>query len=370
MPDGGPKVPIEPKNLPILPEVRVKARRRGSGPSRLFENMLRGWNVITGRGYGGDQLPPGAVIAFVAPPLATPIDEIVVTAKAASDLPKSPAVQTFQTARAARGLGWLGAIAGGIYALDWYAKRVQREEDEARAKYLRDAELQRLAEQMSVDVTVTARRPAESVYTLPPLPQFQKPDPDFEVLRPIIITEPAAAPATLPEVEIAPITAPAIQPSIPAVAPRPGVLPELLPYVSPVEMPLPGTVPEISPTTQPARRVRPSTEPLVSPQPSTAPSPSTSPQVQPFTSTQPATQRRTSTRQQTRRLTRRQREVLPLAEAMGNLQNASRYCKPCDEEKDKPRTQCWKKLVKEHMYPELDEEYEWVRIDCLTGREL
>lgn len=49
----------------------------------------------------------------------------------------------------------------------------------------------------------------------------------------------------------------------------------------------------------------------------------------------------------------------------------SGYCPPppkCTKEKKPNRTECWRKLVKEHRRPELDKEYKWERIDCDTGR--
>lgn len=49
------------------------------------------------------------------------------------------------------------------------------------------------------------------------------------------------------------------------------------------------------------------------------------------------------------------------------------YCPPapeCTKEDEPDRTECWRKLVKEHRRPEMDKEYKWERIDCDTGRPL
>jgi hypothetical protein len=45
-------------------------------------------------------------------------------------------------------------------------------------------------------------------------------------------------------------------------------------------------------------------------------------------------------------------------------------CPPCQEELPEPRDACFKKLVKEGITPDLDESFNWVEIDCFTGREL
>jgi len=45
-------------------------------------------------------------------------------------------------------------------------------------------------------------------------------------------------------------------------------------------------------------------------------------------------------------------------------------CKPCKKKKDEPREKCYKKLVKEAVYPKDDTAYNWTEIDCITGREL
>lgn len=63
----------------------------------------------------------------------------------------------------------------------------------------------------------------------------------------------------------------------------------------------------------------------------------------------------------------------PATQSLANLQAGNANCKPCKKckkEKEKPRKECWRKLVKESRLPKNDTEYPWVPIDCDTGREI
>lgn len=354
MPEGGPK-PVEPAILPDFPEVRVRARRRQSGPSLFLENLLRGWNVIT-----SSDPPPGGVVAFVSPAAPKVVEEIVVTAQ------RRPPPVDLRTAGSLRGLGYAGLAVGAIFTLDWFARKAREEELATRAKYLQDQRLREMAEEMSSTVTVVEKRipqvdpwaPVDlpAPLMLPPMPQFQKPDPDFEVLRPIIVTpQPSAQP--LPGVEIAPVTAPTIRP-----ATSPAVLPELLPIPAPQPLLVPGTLP----TTAPAIRTSPSTRPSIRPETQPAVSPATQPATQQATALSSSTRVRQQQETALRRLTETKPEVL----AFGDLEARQDNCPPCKEDPEKPRTKCYKKLVFEHQMPELDETFEWAEIDCLTQQEL
>lgn len=55
-----------------------------------------------------------------------------------------------------------------------------------------------------------------------------------------------------------------------------------------------------------------------------------------------------------------------------NARRTQRGCPPCkkDKKRKERRRECWKKLVKESWDPEQDESFNWVRINCFTGREL
>lgn len=48
----------------------------------------------------------------------------------------------------------------------------------------------------------------------------------------------------------------------------------------------------------------------------------------------------------------------------------SSFCPPCKPKKPKPRTKCYKKLVKERTNPKNDVETKWTEINCRTGREI
>ncbi|MCP5092857.1 MAG: hypothetical protein GY949_18240 [Gammaproteobacteria bacterium] len=47
-----------------------------------------------------------------------------------------------------------------------------------------------------------------------------------------------------------------------------------------------------------------------------------------------------------------------------------RRCPPCEEEELEPRTECFKKLVIEKTLPDQDETFNWIEVDCFTGKEI
>lgn len=358
---------------PPIPEIIVPGRRPEPLPPDFYApNIPAGPGFSRYGGYSGQNIRYWQ--SFVPPVLATPIEEIVVTASRSSQIPAATSSAGWGSLRL---LGWIGAAIGGIAWLDHYARQVQREEDETRDKIRRDREIAQMAEQMSSQVTVVGFAPPEkSPYVLPPLP-LPLIEPGADPFRMIPIMPPMPqkefAPAPVPGVEIAPVESPQVpRPYRPAR--RPGLLPELLPLRTPGPMFVPRIVPSTTPGTSPAPSISPSTAPSpapagspltwISPQLSPAPSTSSSPQVSSFGMSSPSTIGRTTT--QTQRLT----QTEPMELSLPDLQAGTTNCPPCEKDPPEPRQECWKKLVKEHMYPEFDESYDWVRIDCLTGREL
>ena len=276
------------------------------------------------------------------------IPEVITTAQRVRTAPS--------TIRGASGLGWGTAALAVIFSLGYLEvsrMRQQREEDERAKKEAEERRLLRLAREKELpEVTVTARPiHIPVVASLPTFIDIPLPDP-FRMRPPA--PEPSAPlemPVPSPEIEIAPIA----PPQIPAPAPVPSPVP--LPIPAPLPAPLPRALPLSRPGTAPARRIRPGTAPLTQPAPRPvtrlAPAPRGAPRHWP-----PGISP----------LTGPLGEVLPLPLPQPAPDPARERCKPCEE--DKPRTECWRKLVKEHMWPDQDEDYKWARIDCLTGREL
>lgn len=172
------------------------------------------------------------------------------------------------------------------------------------------------------------------------------------------------------EAEPGPLEIPAPEPipeiEIPAPLPR-SPAPEQEPA------PQPGTVPSSPPGRLPRRQPKPAPRRALPPFFPTFPgsSPKRRPKPQRRRRREPRPDLATSER----RLTGARRGVIefadisaqPMAQAAPQSQ---RRCKPCPEERDDPRTQCFKKLVFESELPSQDESFDWAEIDCFTGREL
>lgn len=295
---------------------------------------------------------PGGVsplLGFVAPAVAPAIEEIIVTAPRPTAPPPASAVPAYL-----RGLSG-AALIGGVLGLTARAildelgqQLLDKEFAELMAERQKAIDTPVIVTQPAPipEIVVTAKRPFPQVAPQPIFfpDRFDSPDPF--IMQPII---PREMPAR-PDVEVAPgiatPTAPEIAPTLPAVAPA----------VAPAVVPRPAV--------SPATRVAPLTIPLPFAQPAIRTSPKTTPRT--LTSSQPRVATSNRLRSQTRSLARAQ----AFAQAQEG-QKAGR-CPPCkkDEKRDEPRTECFKKLVKEALLPEFDESYNWVEIDCLTGREL
>lgn len=347
-----------PEDLPKLPVITVTGKRRESHPPPDIGTFA------PGTGFARGDFIAGA--GFVGPATAPIIEEIIVAAKR-----RPPPPPTMQPPLVARAFGWIGLAAGGIYLLSRAAEKAKAEQDAAIAKLNRDRELRELAEEMSFDINVRAKRlPDPQPYVLPPLPVIipKNPPPPHlvPIWQPARRVTPTTQPLVAPDVEIAPVP----PPTVPLVQPtptRPAVLPELLPDAAPIEMPVPRTVPKRRTRTEPSRRVRPETQPQTAPV--TAPAPAAQPAaaaaVQASASmTQALSQ---AVNAQTRRLTQRQTQALSsgFAGIESQVEQETRECK-----EDQPRDRCYKKLIREHQFPQFDDVYEWSEIDCFTGEEI
>lgn len=174
-----------------------------------------------------------------------------------------------------------------------------------------------------------------------PLPDLTPPEVKPSVPTPAPIELPPIPAPTLPRQTPLPAPAPATRPGTrptPAPGPLPGIGVPL-----PIGLPLPRILPFTLPSVRP--RVRPFVRPTVQPRLPVLPSPLTPFETGVLPSVQPAP-------------------------------TTAGQCPPCPrcrrprEEPEEPREECFKKLVKEGLFPSLDEAFQWVEIDCLTGREL
>lgn len=180
------------------------------------------------------------------------------------------------------------------------------------------------------------RDPFEEPLGDDPLPPTKPPGfPLLPVPLPTEIEIPA--PERLPDPRTRPTPTPAPTPKpapAPRRVPRPTPTPRRVPFGIPLPFRFPAPRPISAPSPVPLTPVGPGRVDL----PSTIEDPTSFAAPQPFTSTP---------------------------------QDVSR-CPPCkaEEEPDTPRTECFKKLVKENVFPSQDEVFNWVEIDCFTGREL
>ena len=331
-------------------EIEVVAKRKD-----LFERdfWLLGSGTLAPRGRGEPITPedfglPPVAGAFVAPPAVQAIEEIVVTAKRGATAPRRMAITSRLKFGTMRILGILGLAGVAVAMLEGKRKRRQAEEDAIARAETEARRQQKLAQetlhtmpqpQPIPEIVVTAKRSL-----LPQvLPYPIWPDPDADPAF-----SPTVEPRFLPETQPAPEPQIEIQPVAPPTIPQPTRAPSVRPQIRPATLP----------------SVRPSVSPLVQPMPFTQPFPS--PQARPF----PQPSVRPRARAAPRPLTRSQPQPLPFADPS---QVRRPDCPPCpkpDDEKDEFRTQCYKKLVKEAFHSEFDESFNWVEIDCYTGREI
>ena len=312
----------------------------GPGPASLFPS-------------GGLAGVPGSPEQGRGPGLPGVIDEIIVTAPRPT---KTPIPRT--------GLAGIIATGVGFVAAEFLREISQQKLDEAGflavqpVKAKPDTPVVPMPAPPIPEITVTEKRGSflqtiRQRFALPPIPQFfpREFDPDPFIMQPI-------GPAP--------------------VIPRPEVQPDVaIPQPRPVELPTrpPASVPVRPPSVVPMPIPTPTARPIATPRPRTGtPLPIGAPQTRPVTVPRP----RLDPRTRPRPLTDPRTTVLPLPSPLPLPKPRGRpdRCPPCPKPKkckkdrDKPRTECFKKLVKEGLLPRDDETFNWVEIDCFTGREL
>jgi len=293
------------------------------------------WDTGAGGGGGG--------AGFVAPELTPEVKKIV--SKPAIRPPFNPALAAPKLALPA-----FLAMIGGVLVKAILEDRGQALLDEeyrvlmakgTRTQY--DTPVFAEPQVVPEIITTGKRQQTRSDYQLPPLPEFF---PDF------------ATPFEL---------APAVSPGVasPGSAPAPVVQPMTIPSPAPFRIPSPAARPLAQPWAMPFAQPSPLADPLAQP--------SADPRAKPKPRTSPKPRTRAVPRTGTNPLTRLGPSTLPLPSPQAQPSRArSRRCPPCKKGKkrEEPRTKCWKKLVKEGLYPSQDTSYEWVPLDCITGREL
>lgn len=167
----------------------------------------------------------------------------------------------------------------------------------------------------------------------------------------------------LPDIGLPPITLPL--PGAPDIVITPSIPRPTVPR--PVISPVPGQVPVSNPVQPLTPGIRPF-NPLA-PRPVTSPipglSPAATPNLVPTSDPVPLTPSNPGNVGSIGIGTASQIAALPGL----NLANCPQPQRRCKED-DTPRSQCFKKLVKEGITADLDESFNWTEIDCLTGKEL
>ena len=337
-----------------LPNIVVVARRifNQPPPPPAFDIAPPGEPGAGDIRGGEDRILDDGILAFLAPAIPEVIEEIIVTAPRPGAAPAT--TPGFGGLLSRMGLA---GVVGGVLGLtareiidELGEQLLEREFAELMAEGRADpgdTPLELMPEAQPIpEIIVTAKRlEVIGQYYLPPLPQFfpREADVDPWIMQPIT---PRTQPQTQPQIDVEVLPDIAF-PTLPEVAPT---TPALLPIFSPGTIVQPQTRPRVDPRTQPEPQTRPRTRPK--------------PQTDPLTSFQPAVGTSVGT------ATSPLAGILPRTLAMPEA--AQTECPPCKDkqEREKPRKECWRKMVKEAVFPSWDEEYQWVQIDCLTGREL
>ena len=283
----------------------------------------------------------------------------------------------------------LGAIVGrvgfgaaiGVIAVELLseiAKLIQEKRFRA-LEEAREAEIRMTRGRIEIrerDLRVETLPEAAGDLTVPPrgrdpalsdIPQFPFPDPADEPLG----DDPL--PDLRPPIGAAIVRFPD-ELEIPTEAPTPA--PVVLPGPDAPTLPAPQTEPEAPPgTATPAPSPSPAPSPFPSPSPPPSPAPRTAPFALPFAFPTPSAQPRplTGPGQPTPTPTDVPLPDLTTFEQPGvPLQQPVDRCPPCQKDADtqEPREECFKKLVKEGLFPDLDETFNWIEIDCFTGKEI
>ena len=325
---GGARFIQFPENIPIGPGTQIGLTQTPPG--------------IPGSGEG-QAVPPSPPEQGRGPGLPGVIEEIIVTAP--------------RTSRAATGLAGIVAMAGGFIASKFLEEISQQRLEESFAALMAPDAFRPgdtpviVTEPVTPEIVVTAKRvPLRQRFALPPMPQFfpRELDPDPFTMQPI-------TPREFPRPEV----------DVDVAVPQPEV-----PTREPLTVPLrpPGLVPMPLPTRTTSPRPAPLPRPVADPLPGVQPTPGTQPV--PFPGVRPLPDSPVSP------LTGLDTGLLPsplgLPQPMPEPRGDCPPCPRCEdkEEQEEMRDECWKKLVKEGLFPSLDESFDWVEIDCLTGREL
>lgn len=212
------------------------------------------------------------------------------------------------------------------------------------------------------EIIVTARRPILRPGLLPTGFSFLSPDADpfeMETITPRFFPETPQIPEISPQFpeifpEI-PQPRPTISPQI--APPRPQILPEIRPEIG--DAPDTFAFPLATPLPLPSPLPLPQPFPDVTPQPFAPPAPA------PLTPVSPGLVGFPNPMQ----------FAQPFAQTDPNFDTKTRKCKPPvktkqKKKREKPRTKCFKKLVKEARFKKNDKSFNWVAIDCRTGKEI
>lgn len=353
----------------------MRARRWQVHPA-MFGAFIASRSGRVGRQSRLSELMFGA--GFVGPAANPAVREIIEEVVTKAPRPARPVpLQVSSSTSLLRASNWVVATVLGTAFLESMRIKTQAEAD-ARARQQNEARRQaRLEQETITEVTVTAPRPIAPTRTLP-----QRPNPFRDLPRPandpyynprIIPFRPPPRPTIrpprppTPPVEIpGPIITPPTVPTPTPVQPQPISPPAPLPDLP--RTPVPTRTPRRSPRRDPRRDPTRRPGDLPGSQPGVNPSLQPSIRFNPNPWIQSVPSRRPQPTQRRGRLTRFGESPLPLPQT----DPARRRCPPCKkkEEKEEERTQCYKKLVKESRFASDDESYNWVAIDCDTGREI
>ena len=305
----------------------------------------------------------------MAPVLTPVVEEIIVSATR----PASQTIGSRLGLGVRGGLAGFFAIVGGLFIEAVLRKLADQLQDEAvrefesiQPRVLPDTPVQTIDEIIVRGVPTPPRRP--------PHPEFRPGEPFFEPLFPPgappglpgRVPDPLDDPLEFPEI----FPRPTVLPGEPVVIPQPFQPPATRPLGDPFRFvvgdPFPFTIGDPFPLTEfvpapvglpsPTPGGRPIPVPVLfpigDPLPLSVPSfrdqPTLPPTASPFTFTSPS--------------------PVPQPEL------AQQGCPKCPEPEEDPdeveRDECFKKLVKEGVTPNLDETFNWVRIDCFSGAEI
>ncbi len=328
-------------------------------------DVASGFSSLTSASTGASQLGTlGSIklkdLAFVSPGVPLVIEEIIATAA------RPAAAATIGGAALTGGGLWLAGMLGvGLTlkaavdsALDTHFDNLYRDLEAKQKKS--DAATKRAAQDATLATIATPSDDVppqtETAPQVAPIPVLPNPDVDPWVMVPLRPAVPLPTPNVVTVPDVAPLR-PTVPEPLPLGVPLP--LPLMVPLPTPATIPQPSLRPFVLPVADPLPVALPL--PLGSPVPSPLPQPFAQPIASPLTRVDPTV------------LGSPQPDPVAQPFAQPEMKPDLAQCPPCvdkKQEREDPRAACFKKLVKEGLYPSLDTEFEWVEIDCVTGREL